>query len=78
MTQVAQDLDAVLVAAESQKSSPETLPLVLRAKPDGIQHAAGIFLEIDVTMESHQDLLQSYRAQYDRVLPLCCGYHQAT
>ena len=77
MTRVAPDLHAILAAAESQKSSPETLMLVLRAKPDGLQHTAGIFLEIIVTMESHQGLLQLYRAQYHRVLPLNCGYHQA-
>lgn len=58
-------MDVILAAVESQKSSPETLMLVLRAKPDGIQYAAGIFLEISVARESHQHLLKSYRAQYD-------------
>lgn len=67
-----------------QQQSPRSLPqrhllmLVLRARPDDIQHAAMIFLEMNVTMECHQGLLQSYRAQYDHVLSLSCGYHQAT
>lgn len=38
--------------------------LVFRAKPDGIQYAAGIFPEISVTRESHQHPLKSYRAQH--------------
>lgn len=39
--------------------------LLLRAKADGIQYAAGIFLEISMTRESYQCLLKSYRAQHD-------------
>lgn len=65
VTKVAKDVDVILVAVESQKSSPQTVMLVLRAKPDGIQYAAGIFLEISETRESHQHLLKSYRAQHD-------------
>lgn len=51
--------------------------LVLRSNPSCIQHAAGMFLETDVTMGSHQGLLQSYGAWYDHVLTCGFSYHQA-